>query len=273
MTAIACDADAPCEESATCAPSTDADQKPWDVKQDGAQDASVNDATRETVPDLATEEPSTPDGGMDSAGDAFEIDILTKDIGADEHAQSIDVYAPDTKQDDGSTDAKPGDGPTADPLIDRSSTTDGNDPDAVTDSSSPPDAGDGCILNECGGCGVLAASPGARCGLCGKYVCSPDKISVLCGNDPGYLGVRQLALGANHTCVLLTSGSVRCWGELYGQSPPTSNILSGVSAITAGNGGAYQEWGSGTQPRQPSNPKGATPNCCNSGRARIDEGK
>jgi alpha-tubulin suppressor-like RCC1 family protein len=60
-------------------------------------------------------------------------------------------------------------------------------------------------------------------------------------------GVQAIATGCSHTCALMTTGGVRCWGyNGYGQlgdgttadfstTPPTSDILSGVQAITAGH--------------------------------------
>lgn len=74
-----------------------------------------------------------------------------------------------------------------------------------------------------------------------------------------------VVLGYAHTCALLSGGRVRCWGNnSAGQlgtgtagepvlSPPSKDVLSGVSAITAGDyhtcallsSGAVRCWGSG----------------------------
>jgi alpha-tubulin suppressor-like RCC1 family protein len=58
-------------------------------------------------------------------------------------------------------------------------------------------------------------------------------------------GVQEIATGSWHSCALMTTSGVRCWGEnSEGQlgdgtttnslSPPTSDVLTGVQAITAG---------------------------------------
>ena len=59
-------------------------------------------------------------------------------------------------------------------------------------------------------------------------------------------GVQAIAAGGFHTCALMTTGRVRCWGgNLDGQLgdggattaravPPQSDVLSGVQAIAAG---------------------------------------
>ncbi|HMI83236.1 MAG TPA: hypothetical protein VK550_04030 [Polyangiaceae bacterium] len=178
-----------------------------------------------------------------------------------------------------------------------SGSTDGGGP---TDAIAPPnDASDGCVLNACGGCGALIGEPNKPCGQCGTYVCTADKSSLVCENgdtnecggcgalaakpgascgscnaygcDPGKnsvsckdFTVKQLALGHYHSCVLLNTGGVRCWGNnSYGQlgdgsqverlSPPTSDVISDVKAIAAGglftcallNSGGARCWGWG----------------------------
>ena len=77
--------------------------------------------------------------------------------------------------------------------------------------------------------------------------------------------VTQLAAGANHTCALLSTGAVKCWGQQYsgalGDGTNTSSttpvqvlgLTSGVTAITSGDyhscallsTGAMQCWGNG----------------------------
>ena len=60
-------------------------------------------------------------------------------------------------------------------------------------------------------------------------------------------GVQAIAAGDDHTCALMTTGGVRCWGDNdYGQlgdgtttdrsTPPASDVLTGVQAIAAGDG-------------------------------------
>ena len=67
---------------------------------------------------------------------------------------------------------------------------------------------------------------------------SPPSLDVL-------TGVAQVAEGYTHTCALMTSGGVRCWGGgMLGQlgngllgevlSPPTQDVLTGVAQISAG---------------------------------------
>ena len=59
-------------------------------------------------------------------------------------------------------------------------------------------------------------------------------------------GVAAIAVGGDHSCALMTTGGVRCWGRnIFGQlsdgthtdrtTPPTSDVLSGVTAVAAGS--------------------------------------
>ena len=181
--------------------------------------------------------------------------------------------------------------PLPDVTADRDAEVDGRPPSA--------DATDGCILNACGGCAVLSGVPGASCGICGtsvcssdndsvtcldpgrnlcdgcgmldaapggtcgscgKYVCSTDKTRVAC-DDPGFAKVKQLSAGWSHTCAVLTTGGVRCWGDngngQIGDGTTTRRLspvavpLPGVASIAAGTShtcalmitGAVQCWG------------------------------
>jgi alpha-tubulin suppressor-like RCC1 family protein len=84
--------------------------------------------------------------------------------------------------------------------------TDGGQSDSGD--SSTTDAA--CTLNACGGCSPLAAQPGSACGRCGKYECSADKQSVTCKSGEY---IKALRAGNSHTCAVLATGGVRCWGS------------------------------------------------------------
>jgi alpha-tubulin suppressor-like RCC1 family protein len=122
---------------------------------------------------------------------------------------------------------------------------------------------------------------------------SPPSIDVL-------TGTKAVALGASHTCALLSSGGVRCWGATaVGQlglgwtpdgtfvgTPPSEDVLTGVTAIAAGGGhtcallgyGGVRCWGDDTQGQLGGGPLGPdhssagagnvffrskpTPDCC-----------
>ena len=60
-------------------------------------------------------------------------------------------------------------------------------------------------------------------------------------------GAQAISAGADHTCALMTTGGVRCWGRndsgqtgdgttvLERPSPPTSDVLTDLQAIAAGD--------------------------------------
>jgi hypothetical protein len=64
----------------------------------------------------------------------------------------------------------------------------GADSSPAPDDAADTDAGvssadattDGCIVNACGGCGVLIEAPGRRCAADGRYVCTADRSSTVC---------------------------------------------------------------------------------------------
>jgi alpha-tubulin suppressor-like RCC1 family protein len=56
-------------------------------------------------------------------------------------------------------------------------------------------------------------------------------------------GVQAIATGGSHTCALMMTGGIRCWGDNgLGQladgtwtdrsTPPTSDVLSGIQSVT-----------------------------------------
>jgi alpha-tubulin suppressor-like RCC1 family protein len=64
-------------------------------------------------------------------------------------------------------------------------------------------------------------------------------------SGPNRIAVKAVAAGDAHTCVLMTTGGVRCWGHnREGQlgdgtttdrsTPPASDVLGGVQAIATG---------------------------------------
>ena len=82
----------------------------------------------------------------------------------------------------------------------------------------------------CGGIPRIDGTEAAGDGVISK--CSP-------------LAIKAVAMGRTHSCVLTTTGGVRCWGgnasgqlgEIAGNSmpPSLSDVLTGVQAISAGN--------------------------------------
>ena len=99
-------------------------------------------------------------------------------------------------------------------------------------------------------CALMSATAGVRCwGWNGNGQLGNGATSNVY-NPPGsdlLTGVSQIVAGDFHTCALMSAtGGVRCWGyNSYGQlgdgtttdlhSPPSSNVLTGVSYIAAGS--------------------------------------
>jgi hypothetical protein len=100
------------------------------------------------------------------------------------------------------------------------------DAPAETDARTP----DACALNACGGCGTLAAAPGATCGTgCGHYVCSADKSSVSC-SDPAATGC---CIGGT----AVTAGTIKSDNTCMDCSPAKSTT-AWSPRTTCGNGNA-----------------------------------
>jgi alpha-tubulin suppressor-like RCC1 family protein len=108
------------------------------------------------------------------------------------------------------------------------------------------------------GAGQLAHSPGAN----GDHVNDDDAYGNNVPQDIGVPGIKQFAMGLNHVCALLSSGTVACWGmngsgELANglwngnSSTPTvikdltnvDNIGSGADTVCAVSGGKVKCWG------------------------------
>ena len=96
-----------------------------------------------------------------------------------------------------------------------------------------------------GGAGGIAPGTGGGAGAMGGATGAGGSTGGVCGvaSDGG---VKQIVAGGNHTCILTTTGGVRCWGyNMSGQlgdgtttnrtTPPTTDVLTGVQAIAAGN--------------------------------------
>jgi hypothetical protein len=97
-------------------------------------------------------------------------------------------------------------------------------------------------MNRTGGLRCWGANYVGQCGRPpGQVGYSPPPTDL-----PSLTGVAQVVAGAEHTCVLLSTSGVRCWGNnQYGQigrpsstadifTPPTTDLLTGVSLIVAG---------------------------------------
>jgi alpha-tubulin suppressor-like RCC1 family protein len=237
--------DLSCAETATCPRTPEADSAP-----DAVRDAS-SDASTMRAPDGAADgDRQSSDTRNEGAADV--VSETTND-GSREDGRITDGSAVDSS--DPARDGSPGKDVTTvtDASDDRTDVgnddldgalppTDVDTADAPADATAPRDAtsetGDACIVNACGGCGPLGATPGTPCGQCGTYVCSGDKTSVAC-DDPGYVKYKSVSVGGFATCALLTTGGIRCWGMLAqpnapDRAPPASDFLTGVQAIASG---------------------------------------
>ena len=99
-------------------------------------------------------------------------------------------------------------------------------------------------------CVIMAATYGLRCwGQGSAYQLGNGVAAMVLAPPPSdvFAGpVAQMALGLKHTCVLMASYAVRCWGDnVLGQcgvassilsvnDPPGVDLISGVSAIASG---------------------------------------
>lgn len=236
-TLCACEDD-PFESLALDAGPADGAPEPSSFQRD-AGDASIDTGTTEQ------------DGGH---ADAEDTDADTSDAGAT--VSDGETSETDANASDGNTSDRDADVPDA-------SLTDAG-ADAGDAGAGEADAEAGCATNKCGGCQVLNSTPGAKCGTCGTYVCS-GKDAVAC-NDPGYAKVIDIAAGGLHTCALLSSGSVYCWGsngdgelgngKMEDDQPNVVRVvnLEGAKAISAGelytcavlSGGKVRCWGANT---------------------------
>jgi alpha-tubulin suppressor-like RCC1 family protein len=114
----------------------------------------------------------------------------------------------------------------------------------------------GLVQFSCGGKNVPASETSGTTSTGGTATSSAAGVAVAgqagvsttsgpCGS-PNAVTVRAVAVGTRHTCALMTTSGVRCWGSNeYGQlgdgtltsrrTPPTIDVLSGVQAIAAGD--------------------------------------
>ncbi|MGE4426404.1 MAG: RCC1 domain-containing protein [Solirubrobacteraceae bacterium] len=100
-------------------------------------------------------------------------------------------------------------------------------------------------------CAVVAPDHRVRCwgqNYYGQLGANGDQTHANNRNEPqevpGVVGVRSLAAGANHTCALLTDGTVECWGNGFrgqlgagttpGVQTPTAVPVTDVVALHAG---------------------------------------
>jgi alpha-tubulin suppressor-like RCC1 family protein len=117
-----------------------------------------------------------------------------------------------------------------------------------------------CALMETGGVRCWGSNSHGQLGYPSKDTCArtdffPDGRGIVttaepCASSPPtsdtLTGVRSIAAGYDHTCALMETGSVRCWGYNYfGQlgdgttidrsTPPEIDVLADVQAIAAGH--------------------------------------
>ncbi|MDY0003086.1 MAG: hypothetical protein RBU30_17435 [Polyangia bacterium] len=94
--------------------------------------------------------------------------------------------------------------------------------DGIKDSGEECDLTDfgGASCASLGGTGDIACTASCTldtsgCSICGNGICEGEETMQTCSQDCGIL---QVATGGEHSCALLGSGTVRCWGDnTYGQ--------------------------------------------------------
>jgi Regulator of chromosome condensation (RCC1) repeat len=253
--------DLSCAETATCPPIVIDDASPDLIRDSsgGGADANALDGssasdgpTSDRPAGDARRDASATDVATEARNDSNQPDDITTDVpavdsgpgGGNKDALPVtDARAEHIDPSDGGADGSSGDAEAGSPPIDVSS--DGIAIDVASDNQPPrdvpPDAGDACTPNACGGCQPLNGTPGAPCGACGRYVCSADMQSVTC-DDPGHVTYTAISDG----CGLTATGEIRCWSPGNDQSRV---VIAGAKAIGDGAlcavlaNGALRCWG------------------------------
>ncbi len=189
-----------------------------DAGVDGARadadppDASVPDGPADARPveDAAVEDAAVADAAVEDAAveDAAVEDAAVEDAAVEDgpipDVMAADGAGPGVDASDGSPDAEAGCG------------------DGVLDDG---EACDQAVFLDDLSCADLALPAGALacradctvdtagCAVCGDDICSDAETSGSCPQD---CGVRSIAAGRSHTCVVLADGSLWCWGAREG---------------------------------------------------------
>jgi alpha-tubulin suppressor-like RCC1 family protein len=91
-------------------------------------------------------------------------------------------------------------------------------------------AGHTCAVTSAGAMQCWGANGSAQLGLVATVATSVVPTEV-----PGIVGVQQVATGAGHTCALLASGAVSCWGAndkgQVGQNPVASPVVAAPTLV------------------------------------------
>ena len=105
-----------------------------------------------------------------------------------------------------------------------------------------------CALMDTGGVRCWGDNNYGQLGNGGTGLCAIEPISPACPRSPAgdvLTGAVAIATGLGHTCALMDTGGLRCWGSNgVGQlgdgtrtdraTPPATDVLTGVQAIAAG---------------------------------------